>query len=157
MAKKDNQPEAENAEPTAAKQRGRPFKKGQSGNPSGRPKGLRNKATRAAEILLDGEAEEITRKAVQMAKAGDTTAIRLCLERILPPRKDRPVEFALPVIECAEDAATAMAAVTSAVASGELTPLEGRDISGIIQTYISTLENSDLEARITALEGRKHG
>jgi len=94
---------------------------------------------------------------VALALEGNPIALRLCLERILPPRKDRPVEFALPEIECAENAARAMAAILSAVASGELSPIEGREVSGIIQTYIQTLESSDIEARITALEGRKHG
>ena len=72
--------------------RGRPF---QAGNP-GRPKGARNKASLAAEALLDGEAETLARKAVEMALAGDTTAMRLCLERIMPIRRDRPVSFAMP-------------------------------------------------------------
>ena len=157
MAKKDSHPKTDPADSGAAKQRGRPFKKGESGNPAGRPKGLRNKATRAAEILLDGEAAGITRKAVQMAKAGDTTALRLCLERILPPRKDRPVEFDLPPIRTVQDAAEAMATITNTVSAGELSPIEAREISGVIQTFVSTLENSDLEARITALEDRKNG
>ena len=65
------------------------------GNP-GRPKGARHKTTRAVEELLDGEGEAITRKAVDMALDGDTTALRLCLERISPPRKDTPVQFDLP-------------------------------------------------------------
>ena len=64
-----------------------PWKPGQSGNPTGRPKGARNKATLAAEALLDGEAEQITRKAIEKAKAGDMVAIRLCLDRIAPPEK----------------------------------------------------------------------
>ena len=57
---------------TAGKQRGRPFKKGQSGNPSGRPQGSRHKATLAIEELLDGEADKLTRKAVEMALEGDS-------------------------------------------------------------------------------------
>jgi hypothetical protein len=67
--------------------------KGQSGNPSGRPPGARHKATVAAEALLDGEAEGLTRKALEMALDGDTVALRLCLERILPPRRERPVHL----------------------------------------------------------------
>lgn len=86
------------AKKTAEKQRGRPFEPGQSGNPAGRPLGSRNKATMAVENLLDAEAEAITRKAIELAKDGDMTAVRLCLERILPPRRDRPVIFELPGI-----------------------------------------------------------
>src|SRR3954463_11789814 len=80
-----------------------PFQKGQSGNPRGRPPGARNRATQAIEALLDGEAETITRKAVELAKAGDTVALRLCLDRLAPVRKDRPVTFALPRIETTAD------------------------------------------------------
>jgi hypothetical protein len=60
--------------------------------------------TLAVEMLLDGEAETITRKAVEMALAGDTTALRLVLERICPPRKERPVAFTLPTLETPADA-----------------------------------------------------
>jgi len=70
------------AENTAAKQRGRPFEPGQSGNPKGRPKGSRNQATMIAEALLDGEAEAITRRLVDKALEGDTAALRLCFDRL---------------------------------------------------------------------------
>ena len=68
---------AENFEEKQQKQRGRPFIKGQSGNPAGRPRGSRNRATRAMQTLLDGEAQALTRKAVELALEGDTTALRL--------------------------------------------------------------------------------
>src|SRR5690349_11329736 len=87
--------------------RGRPFA---PGNP-GRPPGARNKATRALEALLEGEAEDITRTAIALAKGGDTVALRLCLERLLPPRKDRPVAFALPEINTPADLPRATAAL----------------------------------------------
>src|SRR3984957_4557243 len=87
------------------------FRKGASGNPGGRPAGARNKALLAMEALLDGEAEAITRVAVDKAKEGDTTALRLCLERILPPRKDRPVSFSLPQRGTVADAPAATAAI----------------------------------------------
>ena len=75
------------------------FKPGQSGNPNGRPKGSRHKTTLAIETLLDGEGEEITRKAIDLAKGGDLGAIRICLDRLAPPRKDRHIEFSLPAME----------------------------------------------------------
>jgi hypothetical protein len=76
--------------------------KGTSGNQSGRPAGSRNKATEALQQMLEGEAERITRKAIDLALGGDLTAIRLCMERLLPPRKDRPVQIDLPPIETVE-------------------------------------------------------
>jgi hypothetical protein len=79
------------------------FQKGTSGNPKGRPKGSLNKATVLAEQLLDGEAEEITRKCVELAKNGDRTALRLVMERLLPRRKGRPIHLELPKIESMKD------------------------------------------------------
>ena len=81
---------------TAGKQRGRPFEPGKSGNPNGRPKGARNRTTALAEGLLDGEAEAITRKLIDKALEGDNAALRLCLERLLPPKRGRTVSFELP-------------------------------------------------------------
>src|SRR5215469_17150646 len=70
------------------------FKPGQCGNPAGRPPGTRNKATETAELLLEGEAEALTRKAVEKAPAGDPMALRLCLDRLIPPRRGRKVQLA---------------------------------------------------------------
>jgi len=122
-----------------------------AGNP-GKPRGTRHKATQAVLALLDGEAEALTRQAVTMALDGDATALRLCLERIAPPRKDAPVQFNLPRMETARDAAKAAGAVLEAVAEGELTPTEGAHIMALVETYRRTLETSELEARVTALE-----
>ena len=74
---------------------GTKFAPGQSGNPAGKPKGARNKTTLAIEALLEGEADALTRKAIEMAKDGDGPALRMCLDRLAPPRKDSPVCFDL--------------------------------------------------------------
>jgi hypothetical protein len=123
-----------------------------SGN-SGKPRGARHRATQAALALLDGQAEALTRKAVDMALGGDGAALRLCLERIAPPRKDAPVTFELPAMTCARDAAHAAAAVLGAVSEGELTPIEGASIMALVETWRRTFETTELEARMAALEG----
>jgi hypothetical protein len=115
--------------------RGRPFVKGRSGNPKGRPVGARNKKTLAAAVLLEGESEALTRKAVELALTGDPTALRLCIERILPPCRERPVKFTLPSIENADDIAAAMNAVTSALACGIITPGEAERIANVVDTF----------------------
>jgi hypothetical protein len=142
------------AETAASKQRGRPFQKGHSGNPQGRPPGARNAATVTAELLLDGEAATITRKAIELAKQGDLTALRLCLERIVPPRRDRPVNFALPSMSSADDASKALAAIATAVAGGELTPTEAAELSRVIEGYVKAIEATEIERRLRLLEER---
>ena len=129
---------------------GRPFAKGRSGNPAGRRLGSRNRATIAAQKMLAGEAEALTRKAVEAALAGDPTAMRLCLERILP--RDRAVKFALPRIKSAADIARAMEAVTAALADGLITPAEGQAIARVVTTFVQTIEASEFDRRLQLLE-----
>ena len=84
---------------TVQEQKPHLFRPGQSGNPRGRPQGSRHKTSMAIDALLDGDAERLTRKAIEMALSGDGTAMRLCLDRIAPARKDRPVPFTLPTLK----------------------------------------------------------
>ena len=128
--------------------RGKPFSKG---NP-GRPTGSRNKARLTLEALLDGEAEAITRKAISMALEGDSTAMRLVLDRILPPRKDRPVLFTLPKLEVAADAIKATAALAEAVASGDLTPSEAAELSKLVDGFTKAVEQHDIQQRLERIE-----
>ena len=139
-------------ENTGAKQNR--WRKGQSGNPCGKPRGARHRATIAAEALLDGEAAALTRKAIERALEGDGTALRLCLERILPARKDRPVRIDLPSLESASDATAALAMVAAKVAEGEVTPDEGASVNAVIGGFIRAHEITTLEARLQALEDR---
>jgi hypothetical protein len=120
--------------------RGRPFEKGRSGNPAGRRPGSRNKATLAAAALLAGESEALTRKAVELALAGDPMAMRLCIERLLPPCRERIVKFILPPIESVSDISAAMRAVTSALAKGDITPGEAATIAGVVETFARAIE-----------------
>ena len=125
------------ADQTVGKQSGRPFKPGQSGNPAGRPRGARNKTTIAAELLLEGEAESLTRMAIEKALEGDPFALRLCLERIIPPRRERPAQFDMPPLKERRDVKGAYAAVVEAVAAGELTPSEGATVARLVAGYDS--------------------
>ena len=127
--------------------RGRPFVKGRSGNPTGRRYGSRNKNALAAAVLLEGESEALTRKAVELALAGDPTALRLCIERIVPPCRERPVKFTLPPIENAADIAAAMNAVIAALARGIVTPGEAERIANVVDTFaraIATTKRREL-------------
>jgi hypothetical protein len=129
-----------------------PFQQGQSGNPAGRPRGSRNKATILLRDLLDGESTAITRKAIELAKDGDIAAIRICMERLVPPRKSDPVVFDLPRLDTAADAVAALSAVVAAVATGDLTPSEAADLTKVVDSYVLTLATAGFEERLAKLE-----
>lgn len=122
------------------------------GNP-GRPKGARHRTTVACEALLEGQAEALTQKAVSLAMAGDTMALRLCMERLAPPRRDRHVAFDMPAIAGAEDHPKALSAILTAVAAGELTPSEGQSLALVLAEHRKAIETEDHEQRLRALEG----
>jgi hypothetical protein len=98
------------------------------------------------------EAEGLTRKAIELALAGDLTALRICLDRICPPRRDRPVAVDLPGIDSPADLVRATAALVDAAAAGDLTPSEAADLGRVLDTHIRAIETHDLEARVALLE-----
>jgi hypothetical protein len=104
------------------------------------------------EGLLDGQANALTQKAIDLALTGDMAALRLCLDRILPPRKDRPVYFTLPEVKSAQDAAALASAVLSAVAVGELTPADAAEVGKLIDSYVKAYETAELAERLERLE-----
>ena len=128
------------------------FPKGQSGNPAGKPKGTRNATTLALEALLDGQASALTQKAIDVALTGDIPALRLCLDRILPPRRDSPVAFDLPEMKTLNDTVSAMGAIVKAVGHGDLTPTEAGELTKMVQAFAKIIETAELEERVRKLE-----
>ena len=131
---------------------GRQFAPGQTGNRAGRPAGARNKATVALDSLLEGQAHALTQKCVDLALEGDTVALRLAMDRILPVRRGRPVQFDLPAIEKPADLVAALGGILQAVAAGEITPDEGATIAGMMDAKRRAHETQDLEGRLAAIE-----
>jgi len=101
----------------------------------------------AAEALLVGEAEALTRKAIDLALAGNHFALRLCLERILPPTRERTVQFTLPPITELADAPKAIAALLAAVANGELTLTEASELSKLVDAFERAIQAKSLYER----------
>jgi hypothetical protein len=137
-----------NAGKTPGRGSGRPFEKG---NP-GKPKGARHRITVTAEQLLAGEAEALTRRAIEMALDGKVEAMRLCLERVMPVRRGRPVKFKMPDVGTASDVVSAIGAVLRAVSEGELTCDEASTLANVLEAKRRSIELVELEGRITALE-----
>ena len=128
------------------------FEKGESGNPAGRPRGSRNRTALLMENLLSYEAEAIGRKAVEMAIKGDMAAIRLCMDRLAPARKEEPIAFELPPLEKPADSVAAAATLVAAVAEGELTPSEAAQLAKVIEVYVRAIETKVFDERLASLE-----
>jgi hypothetical protein len=102
--------------------------------------------------MLEREAERIILKLVEKALDGDMVALRLCVERLLPPRRDRPVAFDLPAMQNAADALNASSAILTACAAGTLSPGEAAEIMSLVSTHVRMLEMTEIEARLIAVE-----
>lgn len=133
--------------------RGRPFAPGNKLG-RGRPRGSRNKATLALQDMLGQHAEALVKKCVVMAMQGDTTAMRLCIERLLAPRKQSPVKFKLPPITTIAELAQAQITMLETLSRGQLTPAEAETIGNLFENRRRMVETEDLAARLQALERR---
>ncbi|HXC30773.1 MAG TPA: DUF5681 domain-containing protein [Stellaceae bacterium] len=130
---------------------GRPFRKGQSGNPAGRPIGSRNRATQLAEAILDDNAGALTEKLVELALEGDRMMLRLGFQGIVPRRaRTRPIP--LPEIKSAADLAPAMDAIMRAAAEGAVTPFDAAELARMVETALRAFETGDFDRRLLALE-----
>lgn len=128
------------------------FRKGQSGNPKGRPPGSRNKGLLVLEALIDGAADEVVQSVIDRAKKGDIAAARLILERLIPPCKDRPVQIDLSALDNAAGVLKASEKIIAAVATGQINPSEGHAMQGLLKGQRKILETVDLEQRLAKLE-----
>ena len=128
------------------------FKRGQSGNPKGKPKGARNKSTLAAEKLLEGSLDRICQRIEEEALNGNMQAAKMILDRFLPSRKDRVIRIDLPQIKTNEDVLSVIGCIVSAVGNGEISPSEGESLSRTIDMYSEALEAHGLELRLSAIE-----
>ena len=131
--------------------RGRPFAKGNSGR---RP-GSKNHDTLILEALSGGDKEELVRKGIELAKAGDVAMLKFFLSRILP--RERSIIIDLPKLEFADDAVEALGAITSAVCEGKITPSEAASLAGLVNSYARAIDIADLVNRIDALEAKIMG
>ena len=135
----------------AVKTRGRPFQPGNKFG-RGRPKGSRNKATIALEALIDGEGEEVVRAIISSAKGGDMAAARALLDRLVPPRRERPITFELPPLDAPANLAEVTASILQGLASGSLLPEQGKALLAALAEHVKAVELQVLEERIQKLE-----
>lgn len=131
------------------------FQKGKSGNPKGKPKGARHQSSLLVERLFTDEVQDICQSVITEAKAGNMQAARIILDRLLPPRKDIPIQIDLPKIESSSDILHAVGCITNAIGSGQISPSEGEALARIVDIHTRAIELIEFERRLTALEKDK--
>ena len=127
------------------------FQPGQSGNPSGKAKGLKDKRT-ALRAMLQPHAQNLMDTAVRLALGGDTTALRICMDRLVAPIREEHIKVTIPKITGPDDCTTAQANVLNAVAAGEMLPSEGQVLAGLIDGLRRAFETSELSKRVAVIE-----
>lgn len=131
--------------------RGRPFQPGNKFG-QGRPKGSPNKEKPASQKIMDDYAEHVVRKCIALAMQGDRSALRICMERISPARRDQCVRVVLPKIQTAKDINRAAEMITKAIRLGQITPLEGETLMNILESRSRVIEKVDFENRLERIE-----
>jgi hypothetical protein len=139
------------AEPASKPKKG--FSKGVSGNPAGRPRGSQNRATLLAQAFFAEYSQEILEKVRDLAlEKGDLAALKMCLDRVAPPIKSRPVTFELPEIDTAQDLVRAHVDVLRATSRGELTPDEASKITDMLEACRRAMDIADVAERVERIE-----
>ena len=128
------------------------FQKGKSGNPAGKPIGAKDKRT-ALRSIFEQHKDELIKIVINKAKDGDSTALRICLDRLVAPVRSNPVRiesFTGTLTERGE-------AVMAAIAAGGITAEEGSTLMSMLQAQARLVEATTLDERIAALEKQLGG
>lgn len=145
----------QNKIPKATEKGQKGFAKGVSGNPRGRPKGSRNRATLMAQALFDVNGEAIVEKALRLALEEDNTiALKICIDRLVPPVKSRPLSFTLPNIRTQQDVVIAYASLLTATSAGEITVDEANSLSSILEAARRAIDAADTDERLARIEAK---
>jgi hypothetical protein len=128
------------------------FQKNQSGKPLGRPRGARHKLTLLAESLLEGDATALVEKLIEVAKGGDVGALRLCIDRICPPQRDRAPAIELPPMTTAADTVAGMGVILQAIGVGDLGAREAGELANVVTGFAQTITTTQLEKRLDQIE-----
>ncbi|MBT7041267.1 MAG: hypothetical protein HN921_15645 [Bacteroidetes bacterium] len=131
------------------------FKAGQSGNPKGRPKGSRNKATLLARKMMENDLDEIVSQVIEKAKSGDFECQKLILSRLLPQVKNYPLDIKIPEINSPNDLKKAFNIINKALGSGKIDLDQAEKWSNILKIVKDATLLDELEERLLALENKK--
>jgi len=127
------------------------FKKGQSGNPKGRPKGIVDRRSQYL-VLIEQHMPDVVNQVVSAALGGDMTACKILFDKVLPSVRPTSPVLSLPL--SGESAATQSGAVIDAMLKGSLAPDQAATAVSVLVDHARLCEHTELEARLETLERR---
>jgi hypothetical protein len=128
------------------------FRPGRSGNPQGARLGSRHRTSVLLDKMMQHDAKDIGKVAIERAKGGDMTAIKILLDRLSPVPRGRFLRFQAPKIENPADLAAFTASVLQALANGELTAAEASDITSVVAVFLQALQTAGLRVDVSELK-----
>jgi hypothetical protein len=85
--------------------------------------------------MLEDRGEAIVTKGIFMALNGDRAALRLCMDRLIPPAQRPATRFRLPKNEGGLDMNKLLHSVLKQTATGRLSTQEAADLAAFAETY----------------------
>ena len=119
-----------------------PFEPGNAG----RPKGAKGRKRQ----MLESRSDELLEKLIDLALLGDATALRLCIDRLLPRLRAEaaPIKVDIASSKIAEIGTS----IVAAAMSGKVSPDSARDIVSALADVAKLREHTELEERLRTLE-----
>jgi hypothetical protein len=128
------------------------FKPGNKENPSGKPKGARNRVLRALDELGASRCYNVWLRCLEFAEAGNVKCMQLVLDRCYPARKGAPVMIDIPAITVSADIVTALSAIVAAMGRGDVSPDEAALCATVLETQRAAVSTHSIEAEITRMK-----
>lgn len=144
---------SDDSEQPKPRSEGHRWQPGESGNPKGRPEG--SGALQRIRKLLEPHREDLVKKVVEMAKAGDMGAMRIVMERLGPPPRAESEPVHIPELAQAETLTDGAKAVIAAIGNGDVSPTAGLELLSAIGALVKVIEADDVERRLQELEGKR--
>lgn len=129
------------------------FELGKSGNPKGRPKGAISRRVQLAN-LLEPHAEKLIDKMIELALKGDSVALRLCIERLVPKIKQESIGIEFPEKLDRKSAAKVNNDILQAVFDGRIPLEEAERLSKFVAEQSEIVEPLKITA-ITQVEAMR--
>lgn len=127
------------------------YTKGQTGNKAGRPKGSPDWRSKLR-TQIEEAAPDLIKQLLVQAKGGDTQAIKLLLDKVLPNVKPETLPVPIPSFGVNINPADAILDVINQMTKGGLSLESSEALISAISALVKVREAGEIEKRVMTLE-----